>query len=233
MARSLSWIDSDHLTALLEVVSPAGARESSRGGRSEGQDDEEPESLSALFDRLPERAPERSPGRSSERPPQPARAPAQTVKPATPARAPAQAPAPQQAPARAPASPPEVSPFTPSPGADLATRLEEFIEWVVGSTHLDAAFITDANGLLVVERGIGQVEPALTASIDLLLNHVSDVLQSEVDGYVALQHDGLHFVTLWTPTVYGRFYGVLLSRAAPHPESLLLAGQGFRTLFAN
>lgn len=132
---------------------------------------------------------------------------------------------------------PAVPAFQPSPNADVAVRLEEFIDWVVGSTQIDAAFVTDANGLVVVAQGTSQVDPALdpamTCSIDLLLNHVSDVLQSEIDGYVALQRDGLHLVTLWTQTSYGRFYGVLISKTAPHPESLTLAGQGFRTLFAN
>lgn len=245
MARSLSWIDPEHLATLIEVVSPAGSRSAGRSDDGEsqgGRDGEDPMGLSGLFDRLPEpsRPPQRRPA------PQPASQPAPTAAAKAPQPAAQQPAAP--APAPAPAAPATVAAavaaapaaaaaaaaaFRPSPDSDLATRLEEFTEWVASSTKLDAVFITDANGLLITERGITRVESALTASIDLLLNHVSDVLQSEVDGYVALQRDGLHLVTLWTPTVYGRFYGVLISKAALHPESLILADQGFRTLFAN
>lgn len=237
MARSLSWIDPEHLASLIEVVSPAGSPSAGRGNDSASHDGQDPIELSALFEGSPE-----------PQPPQPYRPPPQATSTAIPAPRPATAAPPARAPA-APASravsvpaapapkavsaPAAAAAFRPSPNADLATRLEQFTHWVMGSTRLDAVFITDADGLLVTEHGISKVESALTASIDLLLNHVSDVLQGEVDGYVALQRDGLHIVTLWTPTVYGRFYGVLISKVALHPESLILADQGFRTLFAN
>jgi hypothetical protein len=138
-----------------------------------------------------------------------------------------------QAPAAAPAPRPALVAFQPDPKADLAVRLEAFLDWVVSTTRSQGAFITDANGLVVVERRANQVEACMTASVDLMLNHVADVVQSDLDGYVTLHRNGLHLVTLWTPSEYGRFFGVLIGETAPPQESIALADQGFRTLFAN
>ena len=123
--------------------------------------------------------------------------------------------------------------FQPDPKAELSVRLEAFLDWVVSTTRSRGALITDANGLVVVERRANEVEACMTASVDLMLNHVADVVQSDLDGYVTFHRNGLHLVTLWTPSEYGRFFGVLIGETAPPQESIALAGQGFRTLFAN
>jgi hypothetical protein len=172
----------------------------------------------------------------------PAPAPAASV-PAEAAR-----PAPAVAPGASPAAPetafgaasatpaprpPALVAFQPDPRADLAVRLEAFLDWVVSATRSQGAIITDAHGLVVVERRANQVEACMTASVDLMLNHVADVVQSDLDGYVTFHRNGLHLVTLWTPSEYGRFFGVLIGETAPPQESIALAGQGFRTLFAN
>jgi hypothetical protein len=134
------------------------------------------------------------------------------------------APAPQQ---------PAIAAFRPDPHADLAARLEAFLDWVVSATRSRGALITDANGLVVVERRANEIEACMTASVDLMLNHLADVLQSDHDGYVTLHRNGLHLVTLWAPSEYGRFFGVLIGETTPPQESIALAGQGLRTLFAN
>lgn len=162
----------------------------------------------------------------------PAARPAVPTPAAPPARAAAPAPAAPAPAAPAPAAP-AASEFMPSRGADLGARLEEFLEWVVPATQSRGALITDAHGLVVVERHTNEVEPVMTTSIDLMLSHLADLVQSDLDGYVALQRNGLHLVTLWTPTEHGRFFGVLISETAPPRESIALAGQGLRTLFAN
>jgi hypothetical protein len=128
---------------------------------------------------------------------------------------------------------PAIAAFQPDPHADLAVRLEAFLDWVVSATRSRGALITDANGLVVVERRASDIEACMTASVDIMLNHVADVVQSDHDGYVALHRDGFHLVTLWTPSEYGRFFGVLVGETAPPQESIALAGQGLRTLFAN
>jgi hypothetical protein len=123
--------------------------------------------------------------------------------------------------------------FQPSHNADLGARFEAFLDWVVSATQSRGALIADAHGFIVVERGASEVEPTMTTSVDLMLNHVADVVQSDLDGYVAFHRNGLHLVTLWTPTEHGRFFGVLIGETAPPQESIALAGQGLRTLFAN
>jgi hypothetical protein len=184
----------------------------------------------------PAPAPARSESAAWDRP---ARAPAAAV-PAEPARpaaasqAPAAAPAAFGAPSGVPAPRPQaLAAFQPDPHADLAVRLEAFLDWVVSATRSQGVFITDANGLVVVERRANQVEACMTASVDLMLNHVADVVQSDLDGYVAFHRNGLHLVTLWTPSEYGRFFGVLIGETAPPQESIALVGHGLRTLFAN
>lgn len=123
--------------------------------------------------------------------------------------------------------------FQPSRDADLETRFEAFLDWVVAATQSRGALITDAHGFIVVARRASEVEPTMTTSVDLMLNHVADVVQSDLDGYVTFHRNGLHLVTLWTPTANGRFFGVLIGETAPPQESIALAGQGLRTLFAN
>lgn len=123
--------------------------------------------------------------------------------------------------------------FQPSQGADLEARFEAFLDWVVAATQSRGALITDAHGFIVVARRASEVEPTMTTSVDLMLNHVADVVQSDLDGYVTFHRNGLHLVTLWTPTANGRFFGVLIGETAPPQESIALAGQGLRTLFAN
>jgi hypothetical protein len=261
MARNLSWIDSEKLASLLDVVSPAPRRIA-------GEDPSEATIESALFaatytNESIREAPATRPAtgaRSAAVAPAPmpvATAPA----PAAPARrAAAPAPAPVTAakpapapggavpagpstpavatPAVAPAAAPTprrqaIAAFQPDPHADLAVRLEAFLDWVVSATQSRGALITDANGLVVVERRANEVEACMTASVDLMLNHVVDVVQSDLDGHVTFHRDGLHLVTLWTPSEYGRFFGVLIGETAPPQESIALAGQGLRTLFAN
>src|SRR5690606_9152915 len=142
-----------------------------------------------------------------------------------PAPAPvAVAPAPEQ---------PALAAFQPDPRADLAGRLEAFLDWAVATTRSRGVIITDANGLVVVERHAGDLEACMTAGVDLMLNHMADVVQSDLDGHVTFHGNGLHLVTLWTPSEYGRFFGVLIGETAPPQESIALAGQGLRTLFAN
>jgi hypothetical protein len=160
-------------------------------------------------------------------------APAVVATPVAVAPAPA-APAPV-APAAAVAAPaiPLPAAFQPSRDADLGARFEAFLDWVVSATRSRGALITDAHGFIVVERRAGEVEPTMTTSVDLMLNHVADVVQSDLDGYVTFHRNGLHLVTLWTPTANGRFFSVLIGETAPPQESIALAGQGFRTLFAN
>jgi hypothetical protein len=136
------------------------------------------------------------------------------------------------APVAAPA-PPLPAAFQPGRDADLAARFEAFLDWVVAATRSRGAVITDAHGFIVVERRASEVEPIMTTSIDLMLNHVTDVVQSDLDGYVTFHRNGLHLVTLWTPTANGRFFSVLIGETAPPQESIALAGQGLRTLFAN
>lgn len=123
--------------------------------------------------------------------------------------------------------------FQPSRDADLGARFEAFLDWVVSATQSRGALIADAHGFIVVERRASEVEPTMTTSVDLMLNHVADVVQSDLDGYVTFHRNGLHLVTLWTPTPHGRVFGVLIGETAPPQESIALAGQGLRTLFAN
>ncbi len=154
-----------------------------------------------------------------------AAAPAVTSAPAAVAVASAPIPA-----ARAIALP---AAFQPSRDADLGARFEAFLDWVVSATQSRGALIADAHGFIVVERRASEVEPTMTTSVDLMLNHLADVVQSDLDGYVTFHRNGLHLVTLWTPTPQGRFFGVLIGETAPPQESIALAGQGLRTLFAN
>jgi hypothetical protein len=123
--------------------------------------------------------------------------------------------------------------FQPSRDADLGARFEAFLDWVVSVTQSRGVLIADAHGFIVVERRASEIEPTMTTSVDLMLNHVADVVQSDLDGYVTFHRKGLHLVTLWTPTAHGRFFGVLIGETAPPQESIALAGQGLRTLFAN
>jgi hypothetical protein len=191
------------------------------------------------------RAPAAPATRADAAEPAPRRAVAPTPAPVTPARpapapaavAPAETAAPALATAVTEAAPsPRLQAlvaFQPDPRADLSVRLEAFLDWVVSTTRSRGALITDANGLVVVERRANEIEACMTASVDLMLNHVADVVHSDLDGYVTFHRNGLHLVTLWTPSEYGRFFGVLIGETAPPQESIALAGQGFRTLFAN
>jgi hypothetical protein len=247
MARNLSWIDSEKLASLLDVVSPAPRQE--RHGA--GEDPSEATVDSALFaatytsvslreapaatPSVPERvAPVARPAPAETAAPQRAAAPARPpAVAASPAPAPVVMPAPAPTAAAAIAAQPAAVAFQPDPHGDLGARLEAFLDWVVPATRSRGVLITDANGLVVIERHALDLEPAITASVDMMLNHMADVVQSQLEGYVAFHHHGLHLVTLWTPTEYGRFFGVLIGETAPPQESIALAGQGLRTLFAN
>jgi hypothetical protein len=156
----------------------------------------------------------------------PAVAPAAAA-PAVTAAAAASAPVPAARSIELPAA------FQPSRDADLDARFEAFLDWVVSATQSRGALIADAHGFIVVERRASDIEPTMTTSVDLMLNHVADVVQSDLDGYVTFHRNGLHLVTLWTPTAHGRFFSVLIGETAPPQESIALAGQGLRTLFAN
>ncbi len=224
MARNLSWIDNERLASLLDVVSPAAPGDADGDAAGDGDFD------SGLF------AAAQAPSPAAQAP-SPAPVRAEAIKPP---RAPARS-RPAPTPAAVPAAP-TAAPFQADSDADLWERLNTFVDWVLPATNSRGAIVTDAHGLVVVERGADEVEAAMSTSIDLMLNHVSDVLQhghtdntsyDGYDGYVALQRDGLHLITLWTPSAQGRFFGVLISETAPHPASLVLAGQGLRTLFAN
>ncbi|WP_152629993.1 hypothetical protein [Haliangium ochraceum] len=225
---------------MLDVVSPAP--------RDEAGEEDDGEGDSALFaatrpaaeqSAAPSRpAPSRPAPGPRQQPPQPQpQAPAPTVRvPALRPQTASPSPVPRpSAPATAPqpAAQPLPAGFEPPADADLGARLEAFLDWVVSATQSRGAVITDAHGLVVVERQADSVDPALAACVDLMLDRANDVVQGEFDGYVALQHNDLHFVTLWTPTEYGRFYGVLIGETAPPREFIALAGQGFRALFAN
>lgn len=228
MARNLSWIDPEKLASLLDVVSPTP-----RPAHDDGEHPSDEES--ALFAAA-------SPATDARQ------APAAMPAPARESGAPAAAPAPQAAAAKLqpiPAAPAPVAPavaapaiplpaaFQPSREAELGARFEAFLDWVVAATRSRGALITDAHGFIVVERRASEVEPIMTTSVDLMLNHVADVVQSDLDGYVTFHRNGLHLVTLWTPTANGRFFSVLIGETAPPQESIALAGQGFRTLFAD
>lgn len=241
MARNLSWIDPEKLASLLDVVSPEPRVEQ----RPAVEDPSEATIDSALFAAAYTSSPAREAPAARPTRPAPAARPAVTAPapPTPPRRAVAPAPAPVAAvtvaastppAAVAPApKPPAIAAFEPDLQTDLAVRLEAFLDWVVSATRSRGALITDANGLVVVERRASDIEACMTASVDIMLNHVADVVQHDHDGYVALNRDGFHLVTLWTPSEYGRFFGVLVGETAPPQESIALAGQGLRTLFAN
>ncbi|WP_428264383.1 hypothetical protein [Haliangium sp.] len=229
MARNLSWIDPEQLASLIEVVSPATPEQEG----AESADENEFSFESALFDGPQAEPPVSRPKVSAPPVSRPKVSASPAIRPAAPATVPASIPAAAPAPA---VSAPAGKPFSPSVGADLGARLEDYVAWVVPATHSRGVLITDAQGLLVIERGAGDIEAAMTSSVDLMLTHLADVVQEAdavADGYLALQYEGIHLSTLWAPTEFGRFYGVLISETALPAESLAMAGQGLRSLFAN
>ncbi len=244
MARSLSWIDPDHLTELIDVVSPEKNQPQTSNATDTGELDS-----ALLSEVLPDISRDTSRPTSSASPAPSPRSPSSATKavrrpaaaPTAPTRpsaavsaSPAQGrPVPARQTVAAKAQPvPGLVPFRPAQGGALADNLKAFTKWLVGFAPIEGVVVTDADGLVIAEEKASEIDAIMTSSVAILLNHVGDVLQSEVDGYVALQRQGRHLITLWTETEYGRLFSVLISNATPQPRDIEVAGQGFRSLFA-
>jgi hypothetical protein len=231
MAHSLSWIDTDELNALFEVL---GAR------RGQSAAKPSPESqIAADSWELGARRPTSRRARATE--PQPAAedllSPPATA-PTRAARSVVRAASSSPAVAAAPRGP-RIEPFRPDASASLATRMEQFFDWALGQAPVLGAVIADNQGLVVGRRQAGELEAALAISMEQLCGRVSALFadeptekKAEVAGHVVLRHKGRLLITVWTPTDYGRYYGVLIGRSVPGAELLELAGQGLATVFA-
>jgi hypothetical protein len=227
MAHSLSWIDTDELNALFEVLGP-------RRGQSAAKPSPESQIATDSWAELGARRPTRRARPTAPQPvvddllSPPASPVAARARPAV--RAPAAAPAPRG---------PRIEPFRPHAGASLAARMEQFFDWALGHAPVLGAVIADNQGLVVGRREAGELEAALAISMEQLCGRVSALFaeeptekKAEVAGHVVLRHKGRLLITVWTPTEYGRYYGVLIGRSLPGADLLELAGQGLATLFA-
>jgi hypothetical protein len=226
MAHSLSWIDSDELNALFEVLGPR------RGQRAATEPPETQMSADSWAD-LGARRP--APRRARAISPQPVAEDLLAPPTSAPARAPRRA-----APAAAPAQRgPRIEPFRPDPSASLATRMEQFFDWTLRQGPVLGAVIADNQGLVVGRRDAGELEAALAISLEQLCGRVSALFtdeptekRAEVAGHVVLRHKGRLLITVWIATDYGRYYVVLIGRSVPGAELLELTGQGLATVFA-
>jgi hypothetical protein len=230
MAHSLSWIDTDELNALFEVLGP-------RGGQRAATEPPESQIAPDTWGELGARRP--SSRRARPAAPQPAAEDLLSPPASAPARAPRARPA-VRTQAMAPASRgPGIEPFRPTADASLATRMEQFFDWALKQTPVLGAVIADNQGLVVGRREAGELEAALAISMEQLCGRVSALFtdeptekRAEVAGHVVLRHKGRLLITVWTPTDYGRYYGVLIGRSVPGAELLELTGQGLATVFA-
>ncbi len=132
----------------------------------------------------------------------------------------------------------------------MATRLSDYIDWSLGTLHLDGLAIVDAEGLVVAQREVGEIDPIFATGVESFLDYVRDLFADDhgagtipstttgdnanhLDGFVALRYGERHLGAVWAQTNFGRLYGVLLCKTAPPPEALMQAGAGLRALFTD
>lgn len=253
MARSLSWIDADEWTSLIDVVRPAADPHSAVDMDTIGDSlrtieiaRREKRAQAPPADRAPE------PQRATRPPAHPVTQVAMATPPPPVARppmvrpAPARAAAPARMAAPAPAAAPhaEIKPAVPSfrpRSADVDERMSEFLVWVSRHAGMTGALIADSNGLIVAGWNTDELDAVVSGSVELLLQNLGTVLHDKeqpsrgadaVTGHVAVEHNGRHIIVIWAPTDYGRLYGVLIGHVAPAPEVLVATDDGFRALFA-
>ena len=283
MARSLSWIESSELTDLFRNIgserteSNAGlgdfaARLSNSRSAARARQPVSPPpppaatrpAVATPTERSAERpvrpapAARRAAMRTDRRsivaaPPPAAVPPAPT--PASRPTPPVPAPSPPATASAAPVAAPTVVPFSPTAGATLATRLDEYLGWVVDALRLDGVAVADADGLVVAAYSLGESDAIVTTSIEPMLRHIRDLFEYDgraddspghrtgtvdrddsmihLDGFLALRFGPRHVGAVWTETNFGRFYGLLSLRDTTASEVLEHASDGFRALFAD
>jgi hypothetical protein len=115
-----------------------------------------------------------------------------------------------------------IVPWGPAPsfsGMDqLSGRLARLADWVVQATGSRTIYISDAEGLPLVVRGVNEVQAAFPVVLGRAMRSLAGLLESSPVGSVSIELEGGRVVqTIWGTTSIGR---VAIGLFPPFPVEL-------------